>query len=276
MRLLRTREIGWALASTGLGVGAVLVAGWLGWPVTPFDCTATPCYCELPSPGLVRQIGNTWSNLGAVAAGLFVAVLAARSRLAREGAHAPDAALDVLGVLAPPALVFQGVGSMFFHGGLTVWGSALDAMSMFAIAGLLVLTQGLRLGWLDARGLVRAWGVLLLGGLVVGFVSPPLVAALVFVLFLSILAGEVLLSRRGQSPSSSLFRIGLATHVSAVAVWFFSAGEGLPLCEPRSVWQGHGLWHLAAAAAVTLMVLHLAENLALAPRPRSSASVSAP
>ena len=250
-----------ALASAVLGVGAVLAAAWLGWPGTPFDCTANPCYCELPSAGLVRQIGNTWSNLGAVGAGLFVAVLAARGRLARQ---APMAALDLLGVLAPPALVFQGVGSMFFHGGLTVWGSALDAMSMFAIAGLLALTQALRLGWLDVRGLVLAWGGLLAGGLMVGFVSPPLVAALVFGLFLSILGGEVLLSRRGQSPRTSLFRIGLATHVSAVAVWFLSAGEGLPLCEPRSVWQGHAVWHLAVAAAVTLMVLHLAQNLALA------------
>ena len=132
------------------------------------------------------------------------------------------------------------------------------------IAGLLMLTQGLRLGWLDIRGLVLAWTGLLVGGLVVGFISPPLVAALVFVLFLSILAGEVLLSRRGQSPHASLFRIGLATHVSAVAVWFLSAGEGLPLCAPGSIWQGHGVWHLAVAAAVTLMVLHLAQNLALA------------
>jgi hypothetical protein len=108
--------------------------------------------------------------------------------------------------------------------------------------------------------------VLLVGGLVVGFARPPLVAALVFVLFLSILVGEVLLSRRGRSPRSSLFRLGLATYVSAVAVWFFSANEGQPLCEPRSVWQGHGLWHLAA---VTLMVLHLAENLSLSSRPGS-------
>lgn len=77
-----------------------------------------------------------------------------------------------------------------------------------------------------------------------------------------------MLSRRGRSPSGALFRVGLAVHVSAVAVWFLSLGEGLPLCEPDSIWQGHGFWHLGAAAAVTFMVLHVGRNLALTwPRP---------
>lgn len=252
------------MLSVTLGLGAVVVLGLLGWPGEPFDCVANPCYCELPTAGLVRQVGNTWSNLGAVFAGLYVAYVAAQRRLAREASGHPSQALDVLGLLAPPALVFQGVGSMFFHGGLTTWGSALDAMSMFAIAGLLVTAQALRLGWLDVRGLIRAWVVLVVGGLLVGFANPPLVAGLVFVLFLSILGTEVLLTRRGLSPSSSLFRVGISMHVSAVAVWFFSAGEGLPLCEPHSVWQGHGVWHLAAAGAVTFSVLHVLRNLAQA------------
>ncbi|MDP1826035.1 MAG: ceramidase domain-containing protein [Archangium sp.] len=261
MRLLSTREVRTALLATGVGLAAVVGAGLLGWPGAPFDCASNPCYCELPTAGFVRQVGNTWSNLGAVFAGLLVAVRSARERAQREAEHRPSAAHDVLGLLAPPALVFQGVGSMFFHGGLTQWGSALDAMSMFAIAGLLALTQAVRLGWLDVRGLVRGWGLLTLGGLMVGLWSPPLVATLMFGLFLSILATEVVLSRRGRSPRPSLFRIGLATHVGAIAVWFLSAGEGLPLCAPHSIWQGHGLWHLAAAGAVTLMVLHLQRNL---------------
>ena len=270
MRLLGSREVWTALGATVLGLGAFVGAALLGWPGTPFDCSANPCYCELPTPGLVRQGGNTWSNLGAVAAGLLVAGLAARARREREATHRVNPALDLLGWLAPPALVFQGVGSMFFHGGLTNWGSALDAMSMFAIAGLLVFAQALRLGWLDVRGLLPGWAALVVVGLGVGFVSPPWVAALVFGLFLTILATEVLLSRRGRSPSTSLFRVGLATHVSAVAVWFLSAGDGLPLCAPHSVWQGHALWHLGAAGAVTFMVLHLGRNLALSPVPGPS------
>jgi hypothetical protein len=248
-----------ALMSAALGVGSVIVMGALGWPGTPFDCAASPCYCELPRAGLVRQLGNTWSNLAAVLAGLIVALHAARARRARA---TPHPALDRLGVLAPPALVFQGVGSMYFHGGLTTWGSALDAMSMFAIAGLLLVMQVHRLGWLAFPRLVPAWAGVVAVGLLIGFVSPAIVAGAVFALFLGILSTEVLATRRGLSPSSALFRLGIAAHVSAVAVWFFSAAEGLPLCAPHSAWQGHALWHVLTAASVALSVWHVMRNLA--------------
>ncbi len=261
MNVWRSPEVLLATSVSAVGLAAVVVAGSFGWPGAPYDCLANPCFCELPAAGLVRQVGNTWSNLGGIVAGLVTALAFARHRHSRLSHGTSNPTLDALGLMAPPALAFQGIGSMFFHGGLTVWGSALDAMSMFAIVGLLVLTQGLRLGWLTLPALRRSWFVLLLGGLAVGTFYPPLVVALVFFLFLSILVAEVLLSRRWRSPHGALFRVGLTVHVSSVAVWFLSLGEGLPLCEPDSVWQGHGVWHLGAAAAVTLMLLHIEENL---------------
>lgn len=260
MEALRSREVKVAAASAVLGVGSVVVLGLLGWPGPTFDCTASPCYCELPGPGLVRQVGNTWTNLAAVFAGLWLAAHAAQARRARTS---PRPALDLFGLLAPPALVFQGVGSMYFHGGLTSWGSALDALSMFAIAGLLLVTQAHRLGWVPVRRVVGGWLAVLTAGAVVSVVSPSLVAGAVFMLFLGILSTEVLLTRRGRSPSAALFRLGVVVHVSAVAVWFFSAAEGLPLCAPHSVWQGHGLWHVLTAISVSLTVLHVMRNLAL-------------
>ncbi|MFO0595539.1 MAG: ceramidase domain-containing protein [Myxococcaceae bacterium] len=258
MRPLLSRELLLAAAVAVVGVGSVVALGALGWPGAPFDCTTSPCYCEQPREGLVRQLGNTWSNLAAVFAALVVAFLAAR---ARDHRTLPHPALDLFGLLAPPALVFQGVGSMYFHAGLTVWGAALDAMSMFAIAGLLVVMQLHRLGSVPLERIVPAWGVVVAVGLVVGFVSPAIVAASVFVLFLTVLGTEVRASARGLSPSQALFRVGLVLHVSAVAVWFFSAGEGLPLCAPESPWQGHGLWHVLTAASVSLSVLHVQRNL---------------
>lgn len=261
MKHLGEREVLVASVSALVGVGSVFALGALGWPGEPFDCAANPCYCEVARPGLVRQLGNTWSNLAAVLAGVLVAFHAARTRLERR---TPSRALDLLGLLAPPALVFQGVGSMYFHGGLTTWGSALDAMSMFAIAGLLLLAQLHRLGVVAVEAIVPAWGAVIGAGLVVGFISPALVAGAVFALFLGVLATEVMLTRRGLSPSSTLFRFGITAHVSAVGVWFFSAGEGLPLCAPESAWQGHGLWHLLTAISVSLSVLHVLRNLARA------------
>ncbi|MFZ5439915.1 MAG: ceramidase domain-containing protein [Myxococcota bacterium] len=277
MRVLRSGEVLTAVVSALVGVGSVVALGVLGWPGAPFDCAANPCYCELPGPGLVRQLGNTWSNLAAVTVGLLLAVHAARRRRSRLTRHR---ALEQLGLFAPPALVFQGVGSMYFHGGLTVWGSALDAMSMFAIAGLLVVFQAHRLGWVQPERVVPAWAAIVLGGLVVGFVSPSVVAGAVFALFLTILATEVLATRRGLSPRSGLFRLGISLHVTAVGVWFFSATDGQPLCAPSSPWQGHALWHVLTALSVGASVLHVMRNLELRERQRvetnaSSASSSA-
>jgi hypothetical protein len=252
--------MGAAVASAGLGVGSVVLLGALGWPGTPFDCAADPCYCELPGPGLVRQLGNTWSNLAAVAVGLLVAGYAARRRLARR---TPHTALDLFGLLAGPALVFQGVGSMYFHGGLTQWGSALDAMSMFAIAGLLLVLQLHRLGWLGPGAILPVWGLVVGTGLLIGFVSPAIVAGAVFLLFLGILVAEVRLSTRGLTPRPGLFRLGIVVHVTAVGVWFFSAADGLPLCAPESPWQGHALWHLLTALSVGASVVHVMRNLEL-------------
>jgi hypothetical protein len=48
-----------------------------------------------------------------------------------------------------------------------------------------------------------------------------------------------------------------------VTVWFLSASEDLPLCVPDSPWQGHALWHLTAAGAVSLFALHAFRNLRL-------------
>lgn len=264
----RSSEVQIALAAALVGIGSVLVLGALGWPGTTFDCSASPCYCELPGPGLVRQVGNSWSNLAAVAAGVAVAFHAAGRRATSAR---PTPTLDLFGHLAPPALVFQGVGSMYFHGGLTTWGSALDAMSMFAISGLLLTLQLHRLGWLAHARVAPVWVAVVAAGLLVGFVSPALVAGAVFALFLGILATEVRLSALGRTPNATLFRAGLVLHLTAIGVWFFSAGEGLPLCAPSSPWQGHALWHVLTAGSVSLSVLHVMRNLELVTGSRSAA-----
>lgn len=236
------------------GVASVVVLGVLGWPGARIDCELHTCFCEAPRAGLVFQPANTWSNLAPVFAGLGVAGLAWRHP--REGA-----AQRFLAWVGPPALVFQGVGSMYFHAGLTDWGGALDAMSMFAIAGLLVVLQLQRLSALTAARLWPAWVGLVVAGVSLGALAPSLVSMAVFALFLSILGTEVLLSRRGRTVDERLLRAGLGVHLLAVAVWFNSQVPGQLLCAPRSLWQGHALWHVLAAGSVTLMLLHVRRNL---------------
>jgi hypothetical protein len=39
-------------------------------------------------------------------------------------------------------------------------------------------------------------------------------------------------------------------------VWILALGPGMPLCNPNSVFQGHGFWHVATAFVV-LFILQL-------------------
>jgi Ceramidase len=257
----RWRELKVAGAVAAVGLLGFALAAFAGWPGATVDCAQSPCFCELAVAGPVRQLSNTASNLAVVGLGVAVGGWAARQRRLRHERAAPNAALDALGALLGPVLVFQGVGSMLFHGGLTVWGGALDAMSMFSTVGLLLATNLLRLGRLRAGQLAAAWAALMGLGLLVGLLEGTLVTVLMFIAFLSLLSTEVRLSARGLSPSEGLFRLALAVHLVGVTVWSLSSAEGLPLCAPNSLWQGHALWHLTEGLAVTLFALHVARNL---------------
>jgi hypothetical protein len=259
MSWLRThREVALALATTAVTLGGLVALGVGGWPGAAFDCAASPCYCERPVDGLFRQPGNTWSNLAAVGLGLVVAGWLGRLRRAEA---ALPAGVTMLGWFLPPVLVFQGTGSMAFHGTLTTWGAALDAMSMFGTMGLLLVTNAHRLGWLQARRVGGVWAVLVAIGFGLGAWSATAVTNLLFFMFLAILGSEVALSRRGRAPSQRFLRAGLGLHVVSVTVWFLSASEGLPFCWPDSVVSGHGAWHLFEAVVVSLFAVHAVTNL---------------
>lgn len=255
-------EVWSALLSGALGVGAVVAFGLAGWPGGPYDCVAHgTCFCEAPRAGLVRQPVNTWTNLAPVLLAIAVGARAAWWRQRRAEVGRPSPSLDLLGVLFPAALSFQGWGSMFFHASLKGWGHAVDALSMFAIAGLLAATNLLRLGALSLRGVGWSWAAIMTVGLGVGLWSSDVVSALVFALFLTILGTEVALARRGRTVDARFFRAGLAVHVLGISVWFLSQVEGQPLCEPGSWLQGHGLWHITAAVAIAAFTEHAQRNV---------------
>lgn len=256
--LSRHREVAIAAATTVLSLGGLAAVGTGGWPGEAFDCHTSPCYCEASQPGFFRQPSNTWSNLAAVGAGLWVAGWFGRLR--RTEQNLPPGVV-VLGLVFPGVLVFQGVGSMAFHGSLTVWGSAIDAMSMFGSMGLLATTNLHRLGVFGARQFALAWAALVAFGLALGLTTVSGVTNLLFLMFLFILGSEVALSRLRRAPSQGFLRLGLGLHVTSVTIWFLSASDLMPLCLPTSLLQGHAVWHLLEAIVVSLFAVHAVTNL---------------
>ncbi len=251
------------LAATALGLSALTAFAVAGWPGTLIDCTAQLCYCEGRSPGLWRQPVNTWSNLAPLLAALAMAWHEERS---------PAPLPATLVVSFPVTLVAQGVGSMFFHASLVEWAGAVDAASMFAVAGLLLAVNLMRGGWLTERDLLRGGLPFITGGVALALFCASAVAPVVGGLFFAVLASEVWLHRRRAGLPAARFRAGLLVFMLGGTVWFGSAVDGMPLCEPSSPWQGHALWHATSAVAVCLFWL----NARHAASPRAAPCAAAP
>lgn len=132
------------------------------------------------------------------------------------------------------ALAGVGLGSLVFHGPMPTWGDWAHDVTLGWLLVVVALTS------LDRTRF--AWPALGLLAVAVAFVpagsDSMAVAATMF-------AGGAVLSRPAWRRSvPPLVLLGAAAIIGRLC-----ATNG-PLCNPDSLLQGHGLWHVAAAAAV--------------------------
>lgn len=234
-----------ALGSVGLLVLAV-GQGWLG-----ADVGRGGDFCEAARDGAVRQPANAFSNAGFVAAGLLVAWRAGRASALGDVLSRP------LATAYACVVVLLGPASAAMHATQSALGGDLDLLSMYLVASF---AAGYALMRLLRRGPVFFTQVFLLlvaGCQLVGL-YPHEVPVVVFagnvafgVLLITAITIEVRLSRRG--PARTDLRWGAAAllvMVVAFAIWNASQHG---LCDPRSLLQGHAVWHLLGAASAYLL-----------------------
>lgn len=137
------------------------------------------------------------------------------------------------------AIALTGVGSFLFHGPMPVWSEWAHDLSLAWVIVLVGLT-GTRFEKLGT------WPALLGLSLLFGFLpasADPIAVVLT--------AGAVILVIRQQTPN-----VGRAFVVlTAGAIVGRLSATGGPWCRPGSWLQGHGFWHLAAAAALAMISL---------------------
>jgi hypothetical protein len=129
-----------------------------------------------------------------------------------------------------------GVGSIAFHGPMPAWGEFLhDASIAWALVWVLAVDLDRR-KWLP-------WGLALV---TLASLTPVLADPAQTVLAVAVVVVEL---RAGSHRRARLWAIGL---LAVGAVVGRLSRTGWPLCDPTSLWQGHGFWHLAAAAALAI------------------------
>ncbi|MER0203690.1 MAG: hypothetical protein DU480_07475 [Nitrosomonas sp.] len=257
------------------GVSVVILLGSFfifvatGWPGAEDSCVnkhPDECYCEAFSledvkngaPG-IRQPVNTLFNLYALVTSLLVAFFVYADRKTFGANSAPNLMRSQTWVpdLYIFAVLFLGLGSMWFHASLKAWGGLFDGLSMYVFAAFL--------GFYSIRRLWDIPWIFWIGyGLTIGLftflhtVLPSVVNIIILVTFYAVIEFIVMPIKTGkvlQGNASARWLWGLGLSAMGLATFFWIASQtGNFMCDPKSGFQPHGLlWHpLAGVMAVLL------------------------
>lgn len=248
-----------------LGVFLIFVA--VGWPGAPDDCideTPHACFCEafdaasvkIGAPG-VRQPVNTWFNLYAIVTSLIVTLFVTFDRKTFSSG-APNLMRSRTGVpdLYIFAVLFLGLGSMWFHASLTEWAGIFDGVSMYVYAAFLSFYSIRRFWnspvffWVGYAATIGLFAFLHL-------ILPPFINILILVVaylavevYIWVRTGKVM---QGRPLTIVLWLLSVTAILAATFFWWASQ-SGNFMCNPDSSFQPHGmLWHpLAGVMAVLL------------------------
>lgn len=269
-----------------MGIFLLFVAiGWPGVPNSCFNLDSTgralvlkdgvydQCYCEqydfakvlANAPG-VRQPVNTWFNLYSLITSFIVALFVYLDRadgktynLIRSNSLIPDVYIF--------AVLFLGLGSMWFHASLTESLSWMDGFSMYTFVAFLIFYTIRRMWsanwffWIFYPATVAAFTLLgqfwkIQNG------SLYLISTLVLIyLILELVAwrktNKFLL---GTARTIWLWCLGAGSMVIATVAWTLSQ-TGALLCNPTSWFQPHGLiWHPLAGVTAVLIYFYWREE----------------
>ena len=139
-----------------------------------------------------------------------------------------------------------GVGSIAFHGPMPSWGEFVHDLSILLTLVWVLLVEIERRDW---------WPL----GVALAAVASatPVVADPAQALLAVAVIGFVAVARQNR-----LRRFQAVALLAVGGLVGTLSRTGWPLCVPDSIWQGHGFWHLAAAAALAIW------GLAIRPKPR--------
>jgi len=266
----------------GIGTVVILLPFFLfvllGWPGKENPCInekPNGCFCEeftradviSGKPG-VRQPVNTWFNLYSIATAFLVAWFVYSDR--KELGEGTPQNLMKSNTLMPDvyifAVLFLGLGSMWFHASIKEWGGVFDGLSMYIYASFLVWYSWRRL-WNCSIFFWVGYPLTVLGFTLMHNRIPSFVLILMLVIAYVIVEVSIWIKTGRVMQRSSTQNVTVVLWVSAVVAilmatffWKLSQTDGL-MCWPKSAFQPHGLlWHPLAGLMAVLLYFYWRES----------------
>lgn len=242
--------------------GVLAVYGWPGGPDTCFVPNEVDgldqCYCETLRSGLIKQVANTWSNLGFVIVGLSLLLIAGKDKVRSDATNSLSNGSSIA-ILFGSVIVLMGPGSMFFHASMVDWAGFIDSTSMFLLLFFIIgynlyqVTSSALFSWLSwIISLAITVSALTLVILI------PEIAAEIFIAFavLTALIDLVVHLASRLKRSWKWYFSFLGVFSIAIVIWVMS-GTGMPLCIEDAVFlQGHAWWHLLSAVSMIFLFFY--------------------
>jgi hypothetical protein len=238
-----------------LMIGLAVYNSWLG----PMK-SGIMMFCEQARAGFIKQPSNTFSNIGFIVMGFYIAWLAYKNNFSTEN--------RMTSTLFYPAyfasiVVFLGPGSMALHATNTYWGGFIDLFSMFLFSSFVSSYAIMRWFSLSEVRFVILYTVSL-AICSLAYLSPyntlmPLVDLSNYCFGLQLIIGTIFELRlryeRGHKIKAGWGWLCLFTFLLAFYIWNLSRTQDSPFCNPESLIQGHAIWHLLNALATYFLYL---------------------
>lgn len=210
-------------------------------------------FCEADRDGWIKQPVNTWSNLGFIFCGLYIGWMLSKGKYNENKNSLTQK--NFYAAFFSSLVVYLGPGSMAMHATTTQIGGFLDMLSMYLIAAFLVAYSAERFFNLKpfhftlifiSTLAICLWGNQQSFHFIFDYFGNTVFA---FFVGLAILFETLNIFIRKMEHEKKWAFYSFGALILALIVWNLWQND-TALCDPYSLIQGHGMWHLLNAVSL--------------------------
>ena len=238
------------------------IIGLNGWGGTISGCYNSECFCEqMCTDSVILEPVNTWTNLFYMLSGLLILWQVEHTRIkTQKTSNNPFEYASFYSILYAFVVIDIGVGSWLFHANLRDYGGIWDMASMNAYMSFLLIYVLTRNFNKSPTWFLSIFLTLTISLIILSDYSVITFSVLVSVCGLYELGSVIWMhkkgSLRGLLRNWKWYAWGFGIFNFGFLIWNLT-NTGDIWCNPNTIWQGHGFWHLTTALATYFFYLYL-------------------